>query len=113
MQFLLDRLLSTISSFSMIADRDRILVALSGGADSVALLAAMAEIAPRFGLTLSAAHVHHGLRGPEADRDAAFARRITKEIGDRHNIEIPFCLHRADVKKIAVQRLRERRAAGK
>ena len=68
-----EKVFSTVSSFSMIADHDRVIIALSGGADSVALLAAMAEIAPRYNLKLSAAHVHHGLRGAEADRDAAFA----------------------------------------
>ncbi len=95
------RTLSTISSFGMIADGDHVIVALSGGADSVALLAAMAEIAPRYRLTLSAAHVHHGLRGVEADRDAAFAERVTQQVAGRYGLAIPFYLHKADVKKAA------------
>ena len=47
-------------------------VALSGGADSVALLALLRACSDTLGLRLSAAHFHHGLRGPEADRDEAF-----------------------------------------
>lgn len=85
----------------MLADGDRVIVALSGGADSVALLAAMAEIVPRYRLALSAAHVHHGLRGAEADRDAAFAEEITRRIAERSGLAIPFYLDRADVKAIA------------
>jgi tRNA(Ile)-lysidine synthase len=95
------KILTGAITFSMLTPRDHVLVALSGGADSVALLVALAEIAPAYDLRLSAAHVHHGLRGAEADRDAAFAERITGEIGRRYSIDIPFYLHTADVKKTA------------
>ena len=49
-----------------------ILLAVSGGADSTALLHAAAEVAPETAWTLSVAHVHHGWRGKDADRDLAF-----------------------------------------
>lgn len=52
-----------------------LLVALSGGADSVALLALMAKHPPVY-----AVHVHHGIRGEEADRDAAFCREIAARL---------------------------------
>ena len=51
-----------------------VVVALSGGADSMALLYTLAALRETDGLYLVAAHVHHGLRGQEADRDAAFVR---------------------------------------
>ncbi len=54
----------------------RVLVALSGGPDSVALLHLLRE--PVLGLRLEAAHVHHGARGPEADEDAAFCARLCR-----------------------------------
>jgi len=58
----------------------RILLAVSGGADSLALLYGAAELAPTTGWRLSVAHVHHGWRGRDADRDlrfvAAHARRL-------------------------------------
>ena len=59
----------------------RLAVGLSGGADSVALLRALAERSRELGLVLHAAHLHHGLRGEEADGDLAFARALAAELG--------------------------------
>ena len=56
-------------------------VGLSGGADSVALLRALAERSRELGLVLHAAHLHHGLRGEEADADLAFARSLAADLG--------------------------------
>lgn len=52
-------------------------VALSGGADSVALLHALLQM----GYTVKTVHVHHGIRGAEADRDADFCRTLTARLG--------------------------------
>ncbi len=54
----------------------RLAVGLSGGADSVALLCALTERNRELGLVLHAAHLHHGLRGTEADADLEFAREL-------------------------------------
>ena len=67
----------------------RIAVAVSGGADSVALLRALILAAPEIGLVLSVAHVHHGIRGAEADADADFVAALAAQ----HNL----ALHRRDV----------------
>lgn len=61
----------------------RLGVAVSGGADSVALLRALAERKQNLGLVLTVLHVHHGIRGPEADGDAAFVETLAKELGIR------------------------------
>ena len=53
-----------------------LLVAVSGGADSTALLVALASLAREFGLMLHAAHLHHGLRGADADADRAHVRAL-------------------------------------
>jgi tRNA(Ile)-lysidine synthase len=58
---------------------DRVLVAVSGGADSTGLLAVLASLGQR----LAVAHVHHGLRGDPADADAAFVARRAGELGVR------------------------------
>lgn len=52
------------------------LVAASGGADSTALLLGLRRVAPEFALEVRAAHLHHGLRGAEADADLAFVREL-------------------------------------
>ena len=56
-------------------------VAVSGGADSMALLLLLRQLQPRFGYTLSACHVNHGLRGQSADRDEAFVRAECARLG--------------------------------
>ena len=55
--------------------------AVSGGADSMALLLLLRQLQPRFGYTLSACHVNHGLRGQRADRDEAFVRAECARLG--------------------------------
>jgi tRNA(Ile)-lysidine synthase len=61
---------------------DRIVVAVSGGPDSVALLSVLHALAPSWNLSLSVAHFNYGLRGGESDDDAAFVTRLC----ERHNI---------------------------
>ncbi|MGA2558453.1 MAG: tRNA lysidine(34) synthetase TilS [Terracidiphilus sp.] len=58
----------------------RLAVGVSGGADSVALLRALDEAKSRLGLVLSVAHLHHGLRGAEADDDLAFVRQLAVDL---------------------------------
>jgi len=59
----------------------RLAVGLSGGADSVALLRVLHQRSGELGLVLHAAHLHHGLRGDEADADLDFARVLAAELG--------------------------------
>jgi tRNA(Ile)-lysidine synthase len=56
-------------------------VAVSGGADSVALLRALLELRQELGLVLSVAHFHHGIRGAEADGDQDFVRELSERFG--------------------------------
>jgi tRNA(Ile)-lysidine synthase len=58
-----------------------ILLALSGGPDSVALLHVLRELEPRFGYRLAAAHLNHRLRGAESDRDQSFVRELCATLG--------------------------------
>jgi tRNA(Ile)-lysidine synthase len=59
----------------------RLAVGLSGGADSVALLCALVDRSRELGLVLHAAHLHHGLRGAEADADLEFCRDLAARLG--------------------------------
>ena len=68
---LLAQVTGSLVEHELVCPRDRVMVAVSGGADSVALLALLHRIAPEFDLTVAVAHLDHGLRGPESDADAA------------------------------------------
>lgn len=73
-------------------------VAISGGADSVALLVAMADARAETGIVLSAVHVHHGLRGADADGDAQFVAELARQLG------VPLRTEHGDVAALAAER---------
>jgi tRNA(Ile)-lysidine synthase len=77
---------------------DRVAVAVSGGADSVALLIALADARADTGLVLSAVHVHHGLRGAEADGDAQFVAELAMQL------DVPLRAEHGDVASLAAER---------
>ncbi len=64
-----------------------VLAAVSGGADSVALLHALLELRERFGISVAAAHLNHRLRGAESDRDEAFVRELCARSGVELRVE--------------------------
>lgn len=72
--------------------------AISGGADSTALLHCLHSLQAELGITLSAAHFNHQLRGEESERDEAFVRRLCAEWG------IPLAVGREDVQGYAEAR---------
>ncbi|MBQ5809790.1 MAG: hypothetical protein IIW21_08565, partial [Clostridia bacterium] len=72
-----------------------IIVALSGGADSHALLHALIPTCADAGVPLACAHVNHMLRGADADADEAFCRRICADYG------VPIEVLRTDVAALA------------
>lgn len=76
---LLSRFQEEIKTNKLILKSDRILVAFSGGKDSVCLLFLLLSVRERFGFELGACHVHHGIRGEEADADLAFCRSFCLE----------------------------------
>ena len=74
---------------------EHLLIALSGGADSVALACLLARSREECALRLTAAHLNHGLRGSDADADAALCRKLCAKLG------IELIEGRADVPRIA------------
>ena len=75
------KLLQYIRGRKLLRAGERVAVAVSGGADSVALLRAMLELRDELGIVLSLTHFNHGIRGVEGDADAAFVARLATEHG--------------------------------
>ncbi len=69
-----------IGANQLICPGDGVVVGLSGGPDSVFLLYALHTLQARLGFTLRAVHVHHGIRGAEADRDEAFSAELCAKL---------------------------------
>ncbi len=68
-----------IRQYQMLEQGSRVIAAVSGGADSVCLLHILVTLKEKFGLEIQTVHVHHGLRGAEADRDAEFVRELSEQ----------------------------------
>lgn len=80
---ILERVRKTVGEYHLLSGGERVLIAFSGGADSVFLLEAMLFLKEEFNLTLAIAHFHHGLRGEDADLDLEFSRRRAQDVGVR------------------------------
>jgi tRNA(Ile)-lysidine synthase len=90
------RVLGAIQRQALTAAGSRVLVALSGGADSVALLLILHELHVRGELALAgAAHLNHLLRGRDADGDEAFSAALAARL------DVPFVSERIDVRQLA------------
>jgi len=91
------RVLAAIRHARMLAPGDRVGVAVSGGADSVALLRLLEQIREELGITLVIVHFDHRLRGEESDADARFAAELARSRG------IEFVIDREDVAAVAAK----------
>src|SRR5713226_8051218 len=73
--------LSTLSRYRMLRDCDRVLVAVSGGPDSTALLSLFLGLPRELRRDLHVAHLDHGWRGRASEKDAEFVRRMALRYG--------------------------------
>ncbi len=80
----LDRIRETIRRHRMLAGGETVVVAVSGGPDSIALMHGIAALGRDLGLTLHVAHLDHRLR-PDAGRDAAFVAATSRALGLQHH----------------------------
>lgn len=90
-----DKVCRYIKEYHMLEPGDRIVVGISGGADSVCLFFILLSLKERLGLEIFAVHINHGLRGPKAERDEEFVKVLAKNHG------IWFQAFHEDVRKIA------------
>lgn len=83
-----------ITQFHMLHEGDHVLIGVSGGPDSVALLHLLHKRAAQYGISLYVVHVHHMLR-PEADEEAQYVETLAEQYG------LPFRLYKVDVAEYA------------
>ncbi|MCD8032239.1 MAG: tRNA lysidine(34) synthetase TilS [Bacteroides sp.] len=91
---LVNRVATYIQKEDLLPEQGKVLIALSGGADSVALLHILMDL----GYTCEAAHCNFALRGEESDRDEAFVRALC------HTLDIPLYVKRFDTHKYASEK---------
>lgn len=89
---MLNKLTAFVREYEMIAPGDTVICAVSGGADSVALLFGLYLVRDKLGIQLEAAHFNHNLRGEESQRDERFVREFC------HRYDIPLHVGSAQVK---------------
>ena len=83
----LSKIRTTITQHGMLSPGDRVVVAVSGGPDSVCLLRALLSLAPEYGLTLHVAHLDHQFRGDESAAEAAFVADLAMTLGIPATVE--------------------------
>ena len=78
---MLTKMQAALQEYDMLRGCRHVMVALSGGADSVSLLCALTQLQASLDIRVSAIHVNHHLRGAESDRDAAFCVALCQKLG--------------------------------
>ena len=84
---------ATIAAYSMFQPGDSVLVGVSGGPDSVALLHALLAFVPMFSLRLGIVHLNHSLRREDSDYDAKFVESLAEKL------DLPFYMKKENVRK--------------
>ena len=107
MEGLEHRVRETMEQYHMLEPGDRVIAAVSGGADSVCLLALLCAWREPRGISIRALHVHHGLRGEEADRDADFVRSLCE------GLHVPCHILKVDVRGLAAEKGMSEEEAGR
>lgn len=92
---MLDKIKNYIREYNMINEGDRIVVGVSGGADSVCLFHVLMELMPIYSLALYVVHINHGIRMEEADKDEAFVKDLCNQY------KVPFHSVKVNVAELA------------
>ena len=87
----------TVSTYGMLEPKDSVLVGVSGGPDSIALLHVLLKLASRFSLRLGVAHLNHSLRQKDSDKDAEFVASVAEKF------DLPCYVRKEDVYKYQVE----------
>ena len=78
---MITRVRKYIRDHQMLKAEDMVVAGISGGADSIAMLHILKNLQKEIGFSMEVVHVHHGIRGQEADRDEQFVEKICRDWG--------------------------------
>ena len=95
---MLEKVKKIIRDYNLLVPGDSVVVAVSGGADSVCLMRILSDLAGECRLKLLIAHMNHAMRGAESDRDEAFVRDLGRDLGiavETKKMDIPALLKNA------------------
>ena len=95
---MVNAVLRAVEQYSMLSPGDSVIVALSGGADSVSLLHILISIKEKYSLNIYAAHLNHQLRGVEAERDEHFCKILC----EKYNV--PLYVRKRDIRALSEER---------
>ena len=106
MESLQKKVIESIEKYNMINYGDNILIALSGGADSVCLLLVLMDLQEKYNLSISAIHINHMLRAEESDSDEEFCVNLCKSLGvklivERHDVALYSKLNKLSIELAA------------
>lgn len=76
-----NKVLKTVEKYNMLSKGDRVLIGVSGGADSIALLEFFVSVKEKYDLDICVAHIEHGIRGEDSVNDAEFVENYCKKLG--------------------------------
>ena len=88
-----DKVKKTIQKFKMLQGGDTVLIGVSGGCDSMVLFHLLHELGKSLKLKFAIAHINHGLRGKNSDRDETFVRKLAQKF------KVPIFVSKAAVKE--------------
>ena len=101
----LNQVRETIEHYRLLDDGETVVVGVSGGPDSLCLLHVLHQLSTEFDLRLHVAHLHHRIRGEDADADAAFVAALAKEWGLPCTVETRDVPAMAREKKLAIEEM--------
>lgn len=107
MDDIFDKFYKNVTEYNLIKPKDNIVAGISGGIDSVVLLDLLARLRDLFDYNLYVAHVNHGVRGIEADRDEKFVERLSNKYS------VPFYSTKVDMNGFAKEKKISSEEAGR
>ncbi len=93
-----EKILSTIQKYNMLTYKDRIVVGVSGGPDSLTLLNILLSWQEKYNLSLYIAHFNHKLRGQESDQEADFVQKLAEKLN------LPFIMGESNLNKLVKEK---------